>query len=66
MRKTFDFLKNKILVVKLSFFRDDIDITWKKLGNVWKPNLEFENILQYQSTEAYGVTASYSLWYYSG
>ena len=43
-------------------FRGALDIS-SQSNLIWTPSLEFENVLQYQSTQAYGASFKFSLWY---
>ena len=43
-------------------YRGALDIS-SQSNLIWTPSLEFENVLQYQSTQAYGASFKFSLWY---
>lgn len=42
--------------------RNHIQFDQKTKGEVWHPEIEFENVLNYQKTEAYGGDTTFSFW----
>ena len=51
------------LILFFMFSRNQFVIGKQEGDSVWRPVLEFENMLKYEKTKVYGDSSTFSLWY---